>query len=530
MKKQIKERMMGVVKSKIAIIAALLLVLYTLTGFFLVPFLAGHLLPGMLSERLQSEVTLEKVSINPYSLAMEVREFKVQEPSGEPLAGFKRLHVNFQLSSLFRWALTFRDVILDNAFLHIIITREGSLNLQRLAGNGADEPEPAADTSKTPLRVMLFNVEINDAVIDVTDNRQPQPAKMSFQPLTVHFADISTIPEQDGNYSLTATGGDGTVLNWSGNMTLHPFHSKGELAFRHVPVETPWSFFRSRLNILPPQGKMTLETRYMIDLESDTAIASLNDLRLRLKDLEVQLEKDKEPFVEMPKVDVDAKSIDMIGRRVQDLRLAIFDGHLGINSDKDGIFNLQKIVRVKNSANPATPPQGSAHPGDPWAFDVSSVNLEGIGLTLRDKSMTPTRILSTEDITLNFRADVTTDFPQPGVRMDDLALALHNITLGFDGTSQPAVQVGAVAVKQGSLDLADRSVSVSDLQVTDGTIDVIHNKEEALNLANLFAAGSFAASDRQNESSAEENSPWNIFVDTFALKNFAARLTDETVQ
>ncbi|MCA1784901.1 MAG: DUF748 domain-containing protein, partial [Desulfobacteraceae bacterium] len=463
MKKQIKERMMGVVKSKIAIIAALLLVLYTLAGFFLVPFLAGHLLPGILSDRLQSEVTLEKVTINPYSLAVEVREFKVQEPSGEPLAGFARLHVNFQLSSLFRWALTFRDVILDNAFLNMVITKEGSLNLQRLAGNGADEPEPAADTSKSPLRVMLFNMEINDAGIDVIDNRQSQPAKLSFHPLTVHFANITTIPEQDGKYTLTAAGGDGTVLNWSGNMTLHPFRSQGELAFRHVPVETPWSFFRSMLNTLPPQGKMTLETRYLIDLEKDKAIASLNDLRLQLKDLDVQLEKDKKPFVELPAVDVDAESIDMIGRKVQDLRLALFDGHLDINSGRDGIFNLQKIVRAKNSANPATPQQGSADPGDPWTLDISNVNLEKIGLIFRDKSMTPERILSTEDINLNFRADVTTDFPQPGVRMDDLALALHNITLGFDETPQPAVQVGTVAVKQGSLDLADRSVSVSDL-------------------------------------------------------------------
>jgi hypothetical protein len=530
MKKHIEERMIGVVKSRIVIIAALLLVMYTLAGFFLLPFLAGHLLPGILSDRLQSKVTLEKVSMNPYSLTMEVREFKVHEPSGEPLAGFERLHANFQLSSLFRWALTFRDVILDNAFLNMIITKEGSLNLQRLAENGADEPEPAADTSKNPLRVMLFNIEINGAGIDVTDNRQPQPAKLSFHPLTVHFANISTIPEQDGSYSLEATGGDGTVLKWSGNMTLHPFRSRGELAFRHVPVETPWSFFRSKLNILAPQGKMNLETRYLIDLERDTAIASLKDLRLRLKDLDFQLDEDKEPFVELSAVDLSAESIDMIERRVQDLRLALFDGHLDINSDRDGIFNLQKIVRVGNGANPATPSQDSAHPGEPWTLDISSVNLEGISLAFRDESPTPERILSTEDINLNFRAEVTTDFPQPGVRIDDLALALQNITLGFDGSSDPAVQVGTVAAKEGSLDLADRSVSVSDLEVSDGIIDVIHNKDQTLNLASLFDAGGFAANDRQNESSAGENSPWNILIDAFELKNFAAHITDETVQ
>ncbi len=530
MKKQIKERLIGVVKSRITIIAALLLVMYTLTGFFLVPFLAGHFLPGMLSERLQSEVTLEKVSLNPYSLAMEVREFKVNEPSGEPLAGFERLHVNFQVSSLFRRALTFRDVILDNAFLNLVIAKEGSLNLQLLAGNGADEPEPAHDTSKDPLRMMLYNIEINAASIHVTDNRQPQPAKLSFHPVTVHCTDISTIPEQDGNYSLTAAGGDGTVLNWSGNMILHPFRSQGELAFRHVPVETPWSFFRSTLNLLPPQGKMNLETSYLIDLGRDTTIASLNDLRLRLKDLDFELEEDGEPFLELPAVDVGAESIDMIGRRIQDLRLALTDGHLDINSDRNGVFNLQKIVRAGNGANPATAPQASAHPGEPWTLDISNVNLEGIGLVFSDETLTPTRILSTQDINLNFRAAVTMDFPQPAVRMDDLALALQKITLGFDGVPHPAVLVGTVAVKQGSVDLAGRSASVSYLEVSDGIIDVIYDTDETLNLASLFDNGGFASNDLENESSAGENSPWNIFIDTFELKHFAARITDETVQ
>ncbi len=531
MKKRIKERMTGVVRSKITIIAALLLVMYTLTGFFLLPFLAGHFLPEMLSERLQSEVTLEKVSLNPYSLAMEVRKFKANEPSGEPLAGFERLHVNFQLSSLFRWALTFRDVILDNAFLNMVITKDGSLNLQLLAGNGADGLEPSPDTSKDPLRVMLYNMEINGARIDVTDNRQPQPAKLSFHPLTAHFTDISTIPELDGNYFLTAAGGDGTVLNWSGNMTLHPFRSKGELAFRHVPVETPWSFFRSTLNILPPQGEMNIETRYLIDIGKDTTIASLNDLRLRLKDLDFQLEEDKEPFLELPAVDLGAESIDMIGRRVQDLRLALTDGHIDINSDRDGVLNIQKIVRVGNGANPATPSQeASAHPGEPWTFDISSVNLEGIGLAFRDKSLTRERILSTQDINLNFRASVTTDFPQPGVRMDDLALALQKITLGFDGTSHPAVQVGTVAVKKGSFDLAGRSASLSYLEISDGIIDVIYDTDATLNLARLLDTEAFAPSDLENKSSTGENNPWNIFIDTLELKNFAARITDETVQ
>ncbi len=45
MKAQTKKRMIGILKSRFTIIAASLLVIYTLAGFFLVPFLIGHFLP-----------------------------------------------------------------------------------------------------------------------------------------------------------------------------------------------------------------------------------------------------------------------------------------------------------------------------------------------------------------------------------------------------------------------------------------------------------------------------------------------------
>ncbi|MFO7728287.1 MAG: DUF748 domain-containing protein [Desulfonatronovibrio sp.] len=527
MEAQTKKRMFGVLKSKFTIAAVSLLVIYTLAGFFLAPFLMGHFLPGMLSERLNREVTLEKVSINPYSLVMEARGFRVNEPSGEKLAAFDRLHVNFQLSSLFRWALTFRDVILDGAFLNMVIDEQGGLNLPLQADSGDDQKESDPQEPQNPLRMVLFNVEINEADIEVTDNRQPEPANLSFQPLTVYLTNISTIPEQGGDYSLSATGGDGTVLDWTGSMTLHPFRSQGELSFRHVPAELPWSFFRSMLNIIPPQGKINAETSYLIDLGEDTTIAGLNDLRLQLDDLAFQLEEEEDPFLELPTVSLDAKNIDMTGRAVQDLSLKLASGRLDINSDKDGVLNLQKIIRGGKEADTPKPPQGAVSSDEPWTIDISGVSLEDMSLDLRDESLKPARMLSTEDIDLNFQAAVTMGSPEPAVQVDELALALEGIALGFQGAARPAVQVETVTAEEGFLDLDERSARLSSLKVSDGVIDVIQDRDKTLNLARLFEAGSFPSSDAEDENSSEANSPWDFFIDTFELKNFAAHLTDE---
>ncbi len=532
MEKPIKGFAVRVLKSKAVIITAAVIAVYTLAGFFLVPYLIGHFAPKMLSEQLKSEVSLQRVKINPYSLTLEAEEFRINEPSGTAIIGFDRLHVNFQLSSIFRWALTFRDVILDNPSLNIVIDSDGNLNLARLvASESSTQATAAPEEEKNPLRMLLYNIEINEGSIEVTDSRQEVPATASFHPLTIHLSDISTLPEREGNYSLTATAGDGAALHWSGQLALHPLRSEGELAFRHIPLETPWTFFRSLLNILPPEGELNLETRYLVDLGKDTTVAVLDDLSVRVMSLGLQLEEAQQAFLRLPELAVDAERIDVMQRRIDNLSLAIPGGDLDLISDRDGVLNLQQVVREQNDETTPAPLESPGDPKEPWVINVSGVSLEGIALRLRDESMSPARVFSTDGINLAFKAAVTTGSPEPDIRVDDLGLVLKLIDLGFSGAERPAMQVGNVAIAGGSFDAASRSASIKRLEVSDGTIDLIRDKGETLNFVRLFETGGHTAgSAAQEEDPVIESKPWSIFLETIALTDFTTHFTDETVQ
>ncbi|MGM0664315.1 MAG: DUF748 domain-containing protein [Thermodesulfobacteriota bacterium] len=532
MEKPIKGFAVRVLKSKAVIIAAAVIAVYTLTGFFLVPYLIGHFAPKVLSEQLKSEVSLQQVKINPYSLTLEAGEFRINEPSGTPIVGFDRVHVNFQLSSLFRWALTFKDVILDNPSLNIVIDSDGNLNLARLvASESSTKTSAAAEEDKSPLRMLLYNIEINEGSIEVTDTRQVIPAKASFHPLTIHLSDISTLPEREGDYSLTATGGDGTVLNWSGQVALHPLRSEGELAFRHIPMETPWTFFRSLLNILPPEGELNLETRYLVDLGKDTTVAVLDDLSVRVMSLGLQLEEAEETFLRLPELAMDAERVDVVQRRIDTLSLAVPGGGLDLISNRDGVLNLQQVVRDRNDETTPAPLESPGDPEEPWIIDISGVSLEGIALRLRDESMSPARAFSSDGINLAFKAAVTTGSPEPDFRVDDLGLVLQRIELGFSGSARPALQVGNAAIAGGSFDAASRSASIARLEVSDGIVDLIRDKRETLNFVRLFETGGHTAGDAaQEEDPVIESKPWSIFLETIALTDFTTHFTDETVQ
>ena len=122
-----------ILRSKLVIICVALVVFYTLAGFFLAPWLVRHYVPKIVQEQLKKQASIGDVRINPYIFTVEANDFRMEEPDGQPLAGFKRLFVDFELNSLFKWAWTFRQVLLDEPLVNVVITKDGALNLADLA-------------------------------------------------------------------------------------------------------------------------------------------------------------------------------------------------------------------------------------------------------------------------------------------------------------------------------------------------------------------------------------------------------------
>lgn len=510
-------------KSKIIIIAAALLGLYTLTGFFLAPYLIERFLPNMLNQRLQSQVSLGEVKINPFALTLEAREFHISEPSGETMAGFRRFFVNFQVSSIFRWALTFSEVAMDGPSVNVVIDSKGRINLSRLAG---ETPAPPSDNEEksTPLRMLLRNIMFSDGEINVTDTRQSIPATVTLNPLNIQMTDISTLPEGKGRYTLSADINDGTTMHWSGSISLLPLRSEGSLKIRHIPLTIPWNFVRSRLNIAPPEGHLSLESQYILDIDGDTEILMLDDFGADLVDVGIQIKEAEENLLNLPGINLNIGKVDIIQRKIDDVRLVIRGGKLNLIKEKDGALNVQHIAGVGKDPIPL-PSTPSGDSEAPWVISMSKFSLEGLALNYTDQSITPAVLFSIDESLLAFKAAISTDLPNAKVHIDDFGITLRQIALGFDDAPQPVFQLGNLTMA-GAFDLGTRNASISSLQMTEGIIDVIRNNDNSINIAHLFDTKNPAPDISSKEPPAEKRDTWRFIAERISLSESKARFTD----
>ncbi|MDR0378945.1 MAG: DUF748 domain-containing protein, partial [Candidatus Accumulibacter sp.] len=142
--------------------------LFAVLGFLVLPPIVRHVAVDKLSEALHRPVNIDRVAINPFTLTLEVENLNIGEREGETsFAGFERLRVNLQASSLFRGGPVIDEIRLVGPWFHLARLDAERYNFSDLLDIFGAPPEKAADAA-TPA-FSLNNIFISDGTVEFDD-------------------------------------------------------------------------------------------------------------------------------------------------------------------------------------------------------------------------------------------------------------------------------------------------------------------------------------------------------------------------
>lgn len=151
-------------------VAAVLLVLYTLFGFFLLPRIIEYVLVEKVSPVLQRQVSVGEIRCNPFTLTVDIPDFAINDrDSDEKFVSFDALHADLEMASLFRLAVVLRDIQLHGPRLHIRLDKDGKSNFEDLAASNSSEEERTG-AAIFPVIVEPFDIQ-NGTVIFEDETR-----------------------------------------------------------------------------------------------------------------------------------------------------------------------------------------------------------------------------------------------------------------------------------------------------------------------------------------------------------------------
>src|SRR6202165_4478128 len=150
---------------RVGITLAVILVLYTIGGFFGLPMLLRHLLTTQVASALKRPVTAGEIKFNPFRLRLELDRLHIADRDGaRPFVDLGHLHVKVSWTSLFRLAPVIKELEIDRPALHIVRTGQQQFNFSDLLVTKTPAPPPSK-----PARFALSNIRMRDGDVRFDD-------------------------------------------------------------------------------------------------------------------------------------------------------------------------------------------------------------------------------------------------------------------------------------------------------------------------------------------------------------------------
>lgn len=179
------------------LVAGLILVVaYTVFGFFVFPAILRSVIPRTISEELRRKATVREVRFHPYELSVSVRGLEIRERDGKGIwISAEELFLNLQTASLFRGGPILSEVRFLRPYGNIVRQRDdGRYNFSDIIEKYANKP----GNNKKPVKFSLNNIQVIDGRIDFDDG--PKGTRHELRGIHLSLPFLSNLPYYADRY------------------------------------------------------------------------------------------------------------------------------------------------------------------------------------------------------------------------------------------------------------------------------------------------------------------------------------------
>lgn len=317
-------------------------VLYTLIGFVVVPWIAEHVVLANVSEKLGSEITVDNISCNPFSLSLTVDGLSVPGRSGSPMLSFDEMYANLQASSLFRWAITLKELRVANPYAAVRRLPEGGINILE----AIDALKSGEDTPKERglPRAVLQEVRMTDGRLEIEDQARDEPLVWAVGPAQLHLNDISTIPGEKGDNAFDIALPGGGTIRIEGDVVVEPFSLDGSLSFDKILLGSVWVAIGDKFEFDLASGSAAADFNYHVDFEDDELGLEIHEAEFRLVDLDLRTKDTDSELVEVTSVTVSGVEAAWPEQRIRAESLLVDGATAQVWLEADGTASWANLV------------------------------------------------------------------------------------------------------------------------------------------------------------------------------------------
>ena len=433
--------------------ALLLIVLYSLAGFLVLPWWLKRTLPDQMEQHMGWQADVADIRSNPFALSVEALNLSAQDSDNEKVVGFDRLYINLSFFELIQGVVGFEAIEFEEPFIRLDLLEDYSVNFARdfqaaSAGEGGKPTEPEEDQALPSLYFQQFTISGGELLF--RDFTQPEMAEFRITPLDLTLSDLATWQRDDRNsdYHLQAALGNQTI-EWQGNLSITPLYSSGNLAISGVDHKTLGHFLAPYLPYDLRGGKVTVRSDYELQA-ADILYLSASNGRLSVEDLAVAPGKQSDqPRLTTASIAIDDIGFDLNAReaRVGQITLEQPDIMLARNKagEIDWVAALDAFAKNGGKSEADTEESATAATERPFRWSLAGIKVSGGRVLWQDQQPASPAELSLEQLSFS-TAGISSEMEDPISYQLETALAGGGkLSLNGQLTPQPFTLEAAIS-------------------------------------------------------------------------------------
>jgi len=345
------QKLVGIYKNKIRprakkilIGLLILIVVFTLAGFFVLPPVLKSILTKELSKNLHREVTISEIKTNPYTLSAAVRGLLIKErSSAETFVSCDEIFLNLQSLSIFKMALILKEIRVTKPYVRIARNQDLSYNFSDLL----EEKQPASPekAKSEPLKFSLNNISIENGSIDFLD--LPEETKHTVRDLKIGVPFLSNIPSHIQTFvqpHFSAKIND-ALYTVEGKTKLFADSRETFIDVDIKDVNIPYylAYVPMKMNFKVVSAYADTATRiFFIQTKEKTPSLTITG-NVSLKNIAVDDAKGK-PLLRLPLLDVSIAPSEPLLKIVHLSKVSIQSPEVNIQRDEKGVFNTELFL------------------------------------------------------------------------------------------------------------------------------------------------------------------------------------------
>ncbi len=398
----------------VALPALVLVLLYTVLGFVVVPRLIRSGVDDFVTRNYHRKVALGDVRFNPYTLRLDIRDFSLPDSDGQPMVSFSHLMVNLTIASLWHWGPDFQAILLEQPFARVLIKPDGSLNFSELALPPSPESKP--EPNPKPVRLFIDQFSVRGGNVAFEDKAHPSEFRAEIKPITFDLRHFSTVGKDGGTYELSGASDAGETFKWSGSLAANPVASRGQFEVGNLQARTIWNYLRDSVQFELPSGAISIAGDYDFTGGSPAIALGVNVHEVTVTGLGIRPKGTQEDYIKLSRLEVHETRADVAKHTVDvgSVHLAGGEVRAWLPGSGGAKVNLLELAGpappntgapappgTNSAAGPAATADAAAPAAPAWVVSVPDISLDNLRIAAEDRQVSPAVPLHLDDLNIH---------------------------------------------------------------------------------------------------------------------------------